>query len=168
MIDLVACATTVLVILFIFLRKTSAGVAILALLAGVLLDQLLGAWLIGFLSQQDPTQMLYIEAAIHFLITFTPCIISIIAVKVGKHHIVPSLLASIALGFLITFFGTKIILPLPIVPETAKASGLLIFLQPYQNAILAGSAVIAVLEMTLSYHKTSAHHRAKKHKFLKH
>lgn len=167
MIDLVACAITVLIILFVMIRKTSAGVAILALLAGVLLDQLLSTWVIGFIPAQNQQTSLYITAAVHMLITFTPAVISVIAVKVGKHHIVPSLLASIALGFLITFFATKIILPLPFVPEDAKASGLLVFLQPYEKEILAASAVIAVIEMTLSYHKTSAYHRAKKHHFLK-
>ncbi len=163
MIDLAACGLTALVIIGVFLRKTSAGVAILALLAGVMLDQLLSTWLIGFLPQNSA----YLEAAIHGAITFTPALVAIIAVKVGKHHIVPSLLASLALGFLITFFGTKIILDLPVVPEDIKTSGLLVFLQPYEKPILAASAVIAVVEMTLSYHKTSAHHRAKKHKFLK-
>lgn len=167
MIDLAALAVTGLVILGVMLRKTSAGVAILALLAGVLLDQLLSGWIIGFIPEQNSQTMLYVEAAVHLLLTFTPAIVSIVAVKVGKHHIVPSLLASISLGFLITFFGTKIILPLPIVPEDAKTSGLLVFLQPYQNEILAASAVIAIFEMTLSYHKTSAHHRAKKHKLLR-
>lgn len=167
MIDLVACAITVLIILFVMVRKTSAGVAILALLAGVLLDQLLSAWVLAFIPSQNSQTSLYITAAVHMLITFTPAVISVIAVKVGKHHIVPSLLASIALGFLITFFATKIILPLPFVPEDAKASGLLVFLQPYEKEILAASAVLAVFEMTLSYHKSSAHHRAKKHNFLK-
>jgi len=159
MIDLVACGLTVLVILFVFLRKTSAGVAILALLAGVLLDQLLSSWIISFIPNQNEQTMLYLTAAIHLSLTFIPALVAVIAVRVGKHHIVPSLLASIALGFLITFFGTKIVLALPIIPEEAKDSGLLIFLQPYQNAILAASALIAVFEMTLSYHKTSNHQK---------
>ncbi len=159
MFDIAACAITVLVILGIFLRKTSAGVAILALLAGVLLDQLLSEWILGFIPAQNEQTMLYVTATVHLVLTFTPALVAIVAVKVGKHHIVPSLLASIALGFLITFFAAKIILPLPIVPEEAKTSGLLVFLQPYQNAILAASAVIAVFEMTLSYHKTSTHKR---------
>jgi hypothetical protein len=164
MIDLAACGLTFLVILLVMLKKTSAGVAILALLAGVLLDQLLADWLIGFMPNQGESTMLYATATVHLILTFVPMLISIIAVKVGKHHIVPSLLASIALGFLITFFGTKLILPLPIVPEDAKTSGLLVFLQPYQNVILAASALIAVFEMTLSYNKSTAHHRSKKHK----
>lgn len=159
MIDLVACGLTVLVILFVFLRKTSAGVAILALLAGVLLDQLLSSWIISFIPNQNDQTMLYLAAAVHLGLTFIPALVAVVAVRVGKHHIVPSLLASIALGFLITFFGTKIVLGLPIIPEEAKDSGLLIFLQPYQNAILAASALIAVFEMTLSYHKTSNHQK---------
>lgn len=165
MIDLAALAITLLVTFLVMLRKTSAGVAILALLAGVLLDQLLSQWVFGFVPQQADTTMLYAEAALHLIITFTPAVVALVAVKVGKHHVVPSLLASIALGFLITFFGTKIILPLPFIPEEAKASGLLVFLQPYQNEILAASAVIAVFEMVLSYSQTNKHRRAKKHKF---
>lgn len=119
MIDIAACAVTVLVIVGVLLRKTSAGVAILALLAGVLLDQLLASWVLSFIPPQNEQTMLYISAAVHLLLTFTPAIVALIAVKVGKHHIVPSLLASIALGFLITFFGTKILLPLPLVPDEA-------------------------------------------------
>lgn len=164
MIDLVACGITILVVLGVMVRKTSAGVAILALLAGVLLDQLLGQWLIGFIPEQDKVGMLYITAAVHMLITFVPAIVALIAVRVGKHHIVPSLLASLALGFLMTFFATKIILPLPIIPEEFKQSGLLVFLQPYQNAILAFSATIALVEMVLSYGKTVAHHKKNRHK----
>jgi len=147
MIDLAALAITLLVTFLVMLRKTSAGVAILALLAGVLLDQLLSQWIFSFVPQQADATALYAEAALHFALTFVPAFVALVAVKVGKHHIVPSLLASIALGFLITFFGTKIILPLPFVPEDAKASGLLVFLQPYQNEILSASAVIGVLEM---------------------
>ncbi len=167
MIDIAACAVTVLVIVGVLLRKTSAGVAILALLAGVLLDQLLASWVLSFIPPQNEQTMLYISAAVHLLLTFTPAIVALIAVKVGKHHIVPSLLASIALGFLITFFGTKILLPLPLVPDEAKSSGLLVFLQPYQNAILAASAIVAVFEMTLSYHKTTAHNKSKRHRLTK-
>lgn len=159
MIDLAAVGITLLVIFGVMLRKTSAGVAILALLAGVLLDQLLSAWIIDFIPKQNEQTMLYATAAVHLVITFTPMLIALFAVRVGKHHIVPSLLASLALGFLITFFGTKIILPLPFITEDMKSSGLLVFLQPYQNAILAASAAIATLEMTLSYHKSRTHHK---------
>ncbi len=159
MIDIVACGLTVVVILFVFLRKTSAGVAILALLAGVLLDQLLSGWIISFIPNQSDQTMQYLTAAIHLGLTFIPAVVAVIAVRVGKHHIVPSLLASIALGFLITFFGTKIVLDLTILPGDLIDSGLLIFLQPYQNAILAASAFIAVFEMTLSYKKTSSHQK---------
>jgi hypothetical protein len=162
MIDLAALALTVLIVLVVMVRKTSAGVAILALLAGVLLDQMLSEWIISFIPQQSSEIMLNITAVVHLLLTFTPALVSIVAVKVGKHHLVPSLLASLALGFLVTFFATKIIAPLAIVPEQYKESGLLVFMQPYQNAILAGSALIAIFEMTLSYHKTNSHRRSKK------
>jgi hypothetical protein len=124
----------------------------------------LGQWLIGFIPEQNKENMLYITAAVHMLITFVPALVALVAVRVGKHHIVPSLLASLALGFLITFFATKILLPLPIVPEDFKRSGLLVFLQPYQNAILAFSATIALIEMVLSYGKTVAHHKKNRHK----
>jgi hypothetical protein len=77
---------------------------------------------------------------------------SVIAVKVAKHNMVLSLLTSLVLGFLIIFFGLKIIEPLPLINEAAHNSGLLHFLSPYQNAILAGSATLAIVEMVVSHH----------------
>jgi hypothetical protein len=65
------------------------------------------------------------------------------------------------LGFLIFFFGLKIVAPLPMVATAAKNSGLLTFLSPYQNAILSGASVLALVEMIMS-HRSKALHEKKK------
>lgn len=163
MVDLIAFGIVLLVVAAVMVRKTSAGVAVLALLAGVTLDQLLGAWVIGLLPQEALTYSEYIPVIIHLLVTFTPVVATLVAVKVAKHNLIISLLASLVLGFLIVFFGLKIIEPLPLINTAAKNSGLLHFLDPYQNAILASSAVLAVVEMIMSHHaKTEG--KKKKHK----
>lgn len=161
MVDLVAFGVVIVVVAAVMIRKTSAGVAVLGLLAGVMLDQLLAGWLIGLLPSQAKELSSYVPVVIHLLITFTPVIASIVAVKVAKHSLVLSLLTSLVLGFLMVYFGLKIIAPLPLVSEAAKNSGLLHFLDPYQNVILASSALLAVTEMIISHH---AKHEDKKKK----
>lgn len=79
----------------------------------------------------------------------------------ARHNLVLSVLTSLALGFLIFFFGLKIIAPLPIVKDVAKNSGLLTFLNPYQNVILSIAALLGVIEMVMSHR--SAGHFGKKH-----
>ena len=151
MVDIAALGVALLTVLAVMIRKTSAGVGILALLAGVMLDQLLSDWLISLLPKNDATAQDYTIVIVHLLLTFIPVVATIIAVRVKKHNKVLSLLASLMLGFLITFFGLKIVSVLPFVTEAAANSGLLHFLDPYQNAILAGSAILALVEMILSH-----------------
>lgn len=162
MVDLAALGIAVLVVLAVMLRKTSAGVAVLALLAGVMLDQLLSSWFISLLPTNISSASQYVPVVIHLLVTFTPVVVTLVAVKVAKHNAVLSLLTSLVLGFLITYFGLKIVAPLPLVAEAAKNSGLLHFLDPYQNSILASSAVLALTEMILSHRTSSSSEKKKK------
>jgi hypothetical protein len=151
MVDIIAFAIALLTVAAVMIRKTSAGVGILSLLAGVLLDQLLSEWAISLLPKSDAIAGDYTVVIVHLLLTFIPVVATIVAVRVKKHNAILSLLASLVLGFLITFFGLKIVASLPLVSEAAKNSGLLHFLDPYQNAILAGSAILALVEMILSH-----------------
>jgi hypothetical protein len=152
MIDLIALGLTLVIVAAVFLRKTSAGVAILSLFAGVMLDQLLSSWVLGLLPPTALRQTPYIPVIVHVCITFIPVLASIIAVKISRHNAVLSLVTSVTLGFLVTFFGVQIVDSLPQVAETTKNSGLLHFLLPYRNIILAGGAVLAVVEMITSHH----------------
>lgn len=151
MIDVITLGVVLLVVIAVFLRKTSAGVAVLSLLAGVMLDQLLGSWLIGLLPEQASSLSEYVPVVVHLLVTFTPVVASIVAVKVARHNMVLSVLTSLTLGFLIVFFGLKIVALLPFVSEAASNAGLLTFIAPYQNTVLAVSAVLAVIEMIMSH-----------------
>lgn len=162
MVDLAALVIALLVVVVVFLRKTSAGVAILALLAGVMLDQLIGSWVLGFLPSQNTINGQYVTVVVHLLITFIPVAATLVAVKVSHHNAVLSLLSSLMLGFLITYFGLQIIAPLPAVSSAAKNSGLLHFLEPYQNAILAGAAILALIEMVMSHRSKFSHDKKKK------
>jgi hypothetical protein len=162
MVDIIALGLTLLIVAAVFIRKTSAGVAVLGLLAGVMLDQLLSSWLLGLLPPSTLQKSEYVPVVVHLLITFAPVVASVVAVKVSRHNAVLSLLTSLMLGFLVTFFGIQIVAPLPQVVEAAKNSGLLHFLQPYQNAILAGGAILAVVEMIASHHAKPAAKSKKK------
>lgn len=162
MVDLIAFGIVLLTVLVVMFRKTSAGVAVLGLLAGVMLDQLLGAWIIGLLPSQATGLSEYVPVVVHLLVTFAPVVASLVAVKVARHNAVLSLLTSLVLGFLIMYFGLKIVSPLPLVAEAAKNSGLLHFLEPYQNAILAASAILAITEMIISHHTKDPKEKKKK------
>lgn len=164
MIDVIALGVTALVVVAVFLRKTSAGVAILSLLAGVLLDQLLATWVINQLPAQANSLGDYLPVIVHLLITFAPVVASLVAVKVHNHHAILSLLSSLVLGFLIMFFGVKIVAQIPITKPYIDNGGLLHFLQPYQNAILTGSAILALVEMVMSHQSKgiSGKHKKKK------
>ncbi len=150
MIDFITLAVALLIILAVFLRKTSAGVAILALMAGVLLDQLLASWLIGLLPSQtvDP---IYLEAVVHLILTFVPMVASLIAVKINKQNTTLSLLSSVTLSVLVLFFGVKILNGLPVSTLGQRTSGFLEFILPYQNVLLAGAAILATVEMIFSH-----------------
>ncbi len=141
----------IFVTLVVFVKKTSAGVAILGLLAGVLLNQLLGTWVIGLLPSTSSSVRVYVPVVVQLVLTFLPMLVSLFAVKVHRSNPVLSLLTSIMLGILVVFFGVQILQPLSFVPASITTSGFLFFLDPYENAILAAAAVLAVLEMTLTH-----------------
>ena len=154
MVDLIALAISILVVIIVMLRRTSAGMAIMAVLAGVMLDQLLAGWVFGLLPNAIFDKSKFIALIIHLIITFLPVVVVLISTKVFKHSKVISLLASLTLGFLIFFFGMKIFSQIPELNVYTKNSGLLHFLEPYQNLILASSAILALIEMSVS-HKSS-------------
>lgn len=156
MIDLIIAGVVLFVMVLVLLRKTSAGVAILGLLAGVLLDQLLSEWLLSFVPQDTPMFSEYVPVAVHLIVTFVPVIVAILAVKSPKKNVVLSILASLVLGFLMVFFGIQIVSAIPAVSAEVKNSGLFYFLDPYDNIILASGAVLAIVEMVASHRVKSS------------
>jgi FtsH-binding integral membrane protein len=162
MVDIFALGLTLLIVVAVFVRKTSAGVAILGLLAGVLLDQLLSGWIFSLLPPSALQKSEYVPVAIHLIVTLIPVVAIIATAKVSKPNPVLSLLTSLVLGFLVTFFVIKIVAPLPVVADLAKNSGLLHFLQPYQNAILASGATLALVELISSHGKKQSEDKKKK------
>ncbi len=155
MVDLIALAISILVVIVVMLRRTSAGTAIIAVLAGVMLDQLLAGWVVSLLPNSIFDSSKFIAVIIHLLITFTPVVVVLASTKVSRRSMVLSLLTSLVLGFLIFFFGMKIFSVVTELNVYTKNSGLLHFLEPYQNAILASSAILALVEITIS-HKSSS------------
>ena len=166
MVDLIALVLAICVVLVVMLRRTSAGMAIIAVLAGVMLDQLLSQWIIGLLPNSLFDSSTYILIAVHLIITFATVVVVLATAKVTHHSTVLSLLTSLVLGFLLFFFGIKIFSKAPELAEYTSNSGLLHFVGPYQNTILAAAAVLALIEMSNS-HKT-AKLKAKKLKKNKH
>lgn len=154
MVDLIALMLALAVVLVVMLRKTSSGMAILAILAGVMLDQLLAKWIIGLLPNSIYDSSKLIPVVIHLLLTFVPVIVVLITAKVSHHSTILSLLTSLVLGFLIFSFGLQIFDKLPELNKYTSNSGLIHFVGPYNNAILAVSAILALIEMSNS-HKTS-------------
>ncbi len=162
MVDIVALGVAVFVVAAVMIRRTSAGVGILTLFAGLMLDQLLSSWIIDLLPKQTTSLSEYIPIVVRLLITFTPMVITLVAVKVSKHNVILSILASLVLGFLVTYFGLKILAPFPQIALATKNSGLLTFLSPYQTVILASGTVLALVEMTLSYRSSLSAEKNKK------
>jgi len=162
MIDLIIAGVVIAIVVLVLIRQTSAGIAILGLLAGVLLDQLLAQWLLDFIPKDSLTNSDYVAIAVHLLLTFVPVFIAITAVKPPKKNLVLSLLVSLVLGFLMIFFGIQILTVIPEIALEAKDSGLFHFLDPYDNIILAGGAILAVVEIVVSHRINSSH--KKKHK----
>lgn len=163
MIDIAFLAVPLLIAAVVMIRKTSAGVAVLGLLAGAMLDQLLTAWILNELPSSATSMNEYIPLGIRVLVTLAPAIASLIAVKVHRHNAVLSLLTSLLLGFLAIYFVLQILAPIPEVADAAKKSGLLSFIRPYHNEILAISAILAIVEMVAS-HRTGIAHGKKKRK----
>lgn len=161
MIDLIALAAAVLIILIVHFRRTSAGVAIIALLAGVLLDQLLADWLINVLPSGS-IQPQSLSAAVHLLLTFLPMVVALVTVKTTRQNKALSIVASILLGILVLFFGAKVLDQMQLSLVGLKTSGLLDALHPYENIMLAVSAVVAIAEMITSHNTGKKSHKKKR------
>ena len=90
MVDLVTLGIAVIVVAAVFIRKTSGGVAILSLLAGVLLNQLLGDWLVTLMPVAASSASEYVPIVVRLLILFIPVVAALVAVKVHKQNAVLS------------------------------------------------------------------------------
>ncbi len=156
MVDLISPAIVLVIVLVVLVRRTSAGVAVIALLAGVLLDQLLSTWIINAIPKQSEEMDILVGVVVHLLLTFTAMVVAITAVKANRKSVVVPLLTSLLLGFLVVYFGLQILAPIPAITEVANNSGLLTFLSPYQNPILAASAILAVISMVADHKKVSS------------
>lgn len=164
MVDIAFLGTSLLVVIIVMLRKTSAGVAVIGLLAGVMLDQLLTTWILNELPVSATSVSEYIPLAVRILVTLAPALASLAAVKVHKHSAVLSILTSLLLGFLMAYFVLQILAPIPEVAAATKKAGLLSFIRPYHNEILAISAILAIIEMVASHRTGVAHGKKKKKK----
>lgn len=144
-----------LVVLVVVLRRTSAGVAVIALLAGVMMDQLLAQSVLDLIPKQQPPMDIYAAVAVHLVLTFTAMVVALTVVKATRQSLVVPLLTSLLLGFLVVFFGLQILEPIPAITEEANNSGLLTFLAPYDNIIIAASSGLAVFAMVVDHKKVS-------------
>ena len=100
MVDIIAAILALLVVVFILFRKTSPGIAIFSLLAGVMLQQSLSQWLIGLLPTLTLATKEYVALAIELLLIFTPTVVAITVIKVGRKSVILSVLTSLTLSFL--------------------------------------------------------------------
>ena len=164
MVDFVTLGIAVIVVAAVFIRKTSGGVAILSLLAGVLLNQLLGDWLVTLMPVAASSASEYVPIVVRLLILFIPVVAALVAVKVHKQNAVLSLLTGLTLGFLMVLFGLEVIKNLPLVKDAAANAGLIHFLGPYKNVILSASATLAVVEMVMSHNAGLASKKKKSSK----
>lgn len=162
MIDIAFLAIPLLITVAVMVRKTSAGVAVLGLLAGVMLDQLLTSWILSELPSSATSVSEYIPLAIRTVVTVAPAVVSLVAVKVHRHSAVLAMLTSLLLGFLMVYFVLQILMPIPEIADATKKSGLLSFIRPYHNEILAASAILAVIEMVASHRTSTSHSKSKK------
>lgn len=153
MIDAITPLVVLLIVLAVLLRRTSAGVAVIALLAGVMLDQLLSAWIIAAIPAQSGAVQLYVEVVVHLLVTFAPMGVALGMVRTTRKSVVLSLLTSLLLGFLVVYFGLKILAPIPALTKQVNNAGLVTFLNPYQNYILSIAAILAIIAMALDHRK---------------
>lgn len=162
MIDITFLIVPLVIATVVMVRKTSAGVAVLGLLAGVMLDQLLTTWILGELPASATSMSQYMPLMVRIFVTLAPSAASLAAVKVHRHNAVLALLTSLLLGFLVVYFVLQILAPMPEVATATKKSGLLSFIRPYHNQILAVSAILAVIEMIASHRTGVAHSKSKK------
>lgn len=164
MVDLAFLCVPLLVAAAVIVRKTSAGVAVLGLLAGVMLDQLLTTWILDELPASATSLSEFMPLAVRIIVTLVPAVASLAAVRVVRQNPILSLLTSLLLGFLATYFTLQILAAVPEIAQAAQQSGLLNFVKPYQNEILAASAVLAIIEMIASHRTGIAHSKKKKKK----
>ena len=156
MVDIIAPILALLVVVFILFRKTSPGIAIFSLLAGVMLQQSLSQWLIGLLPTLTLATKEYVALAIELLLIFTPTVVAITVIKVGRKSVILSVLTSLTLSFLMFTYGMKAVGGLNIASQYTKNSGLIHFVSPYQNTILLASVVLALFEIIVGHrHKKS-------------
>jgi len=153
MVDLLSPVVILLVVLVVVLRRTSAGVAAVALLAGVMIDQLLAQSVLDLVPEQQPPMDIYVSVVVHLILTFAAMAVALSVVKATRQSLVIPLLTSLLLGFLVVFFGLQILEPIPAITSEANNSGLLTFLAPYENLIIAASAGLAVLAMIVDHKK---------------
>ena len=155
MVDLLSPVIVLIIVLVVVLRRTSAGVAVIALLAGVLIDQLLSPMVLSAIPKQSTVDPVYVGVVVHLVLTFTCMVVALSVVKATRQSLVVPLLASLLLGFLVVYFGLHILAPIPMLSKQANNSGLVTFLSPYQNGILAASAILAVLAMVIDHKKVA-------------
>lgn len=164
MIDIIFLVTPLVVTATIVVRRTSAGVAVLALLAGVMLDQLLATWIVSELPNSPASFGEYIPLSVRVAVTLVPALVSMLAVRVVRQNIVLSLLTSLLLGFLGAYYTLQILASIASIAQATHQAGLLNFVKPYQNEILAASAVLAIVEMVASHRSGIAHNKRSKKK----
>lgn len=153
MVDAFTPLIVLLIVLAVLMRRTSAGVAVIALLAGVMLDQLLSSWILSAIPAQESSAQLYIDVIVHLLLTFAPMAVALGMVRTTRKSVVLSLLTSLLLGFLVVYFGLKILAPIPALTDQINNAGLVTFLNPYHNYILSVAAILAIVAMALDHRK---------------
>ncbi len=166
MADLIALIVALLAATLVMIKKASPGMAIVAVFAGVALEQLLGKWVLGLLPSGVTAASPYLQVAIQSVLTFTPVVVVLIASKVRRRSAILALLTSLLLGFLVFIFGLEIADLIPSLNVHTKNSGLLHFLDPYREFILAASAILALVEISIGQRKLEA--KEKKSKKNKH
>lgn len=147
MADLIALVVALLVTGIVLVRKTSSGMAILAVFAGVTLEQLLSKWIIGYIPNTVFDASPYVLVALKLILTFTPVVVVLFTAKTARRSSVLSLLAGLVLGVLLFSFGLKIVDLVPDLNVHTKNSGLLHFIDPYMNLIISFGVVLAIFEM---------------------
>lgn len=155
MVDLITPLVILSIVLLVMLRHISAGIAIIALLAGVMLDQLVASSVISVLPKQETGIQLYVQVVVHLLITFAPMAVVLTVVKANKKTIVISLLSSLLLGFLVVYFALGVLEPIPALTAEIRKSGLFSFVRPYQVTIIAVAAILALVALVVDHKNPS-------------
>lgn len=151
MVDVITPLVILLIVLLVMLRHISVGIAVIALLAGVMLDQLIAGSIISALPKQESELQLYVQVVVHLLISFAPMAVVLTVVKANKKTVVMSLLTSMLLGFLVVYFALAILEPIPILKNEIRNSGLFSFVRPYQITIITVSAVLALVALVVDH-----------------